>query len=143
MTSSDTASDSYKHWRSAAFNSSWLLYAGYYLCRENLSTVLTLPSAPANQDSLAKLLFTFALADVIGHILAGTIADLRGPRHIALLGGLISATAITGMVFSHHLSNVLALQLLNGFGQGLGFPALAILLATWFTRSERPSVLAW
>lgn len=143
MMPADMAKDRYKHWRSAAFNSSWLLYAGYYLCRENLSTVLSLPSAPAGQDSLTKLLFTFALAYVFGHIFAGTIADLRGPRHIALIGGLISAAATTGMMFSHHLSDLLSLQLLNGFGQGLGFPALAKLLATWFTRKERPSVLAW
>jgi len=137
------ASNSYKHWRSAAFNSSWLLYAGYYLCRENLNTVLSLPSASASQDSLAKLLFTFALAYVFGHIFAGTIADLRGPRHIALIGGLLSAAATTAMIFTHSLHNLLTLQLLNGFGQGLGFPALAKLLATWFTRKERPPILAW
>jgi sugar phosphate permease len=135
--------DRYRHWRSAAFNSSWLLYAGYYLCRENLSTVLNLPGVPAGQDSLIRLLFTFALAYVIGHFCAGTIADLRGPRHIALIGGLVSGIATIAMIFTHTLHNLLALQLLNGFGQGLGFPALAKLLATWFTRKERPPVLAW
>jgi sugar phosphate permease len=140
---SDDIGAGYKRWRSAAFNSSWLLYASYYLCRENLSTVLTLPSAPAGQDSFTKLLFTFALAYVIGHIFAGTVADLRGPRHVALIGGLVSASATAGMVFTHTLHALLALQLLNGFGQGLGFPALARLLAAWFTREERPPVLAW
>lgn len=133
----------YAHWRSAAFNSSWLLYAGYYLCRENLSTVLSLPSAPAGLDSLTKLLFTFALAYVIGNLFAGTIADMRGPRHVALIGGLVSAFATIAMIFTHTLHNLLAFQLLNGFGQGLGFPALARLLAVWFTRKERPAVLAW
>ena len=137
------ASEQYVHWRSAAFNSSWLLYAGYYLCRENLSTVLTLPSAPAGQDSLTKLLFTFALAYVIGHIFAGTVADLRGPRHIALIGALVSASATTAMISTRTLHSLLALQLLNGFGQGLGFPALSRLLAVWFTRKERPVILAW
>jgi hypothetical protein len=135
--------DRYAHWRSAAFTSSWLLYAGYYLCRENMSTVLQLPSAHAEQDSLTKLLFTFALAYVFGNIFSGTVADLRGPRHIALIGGILSASATTAMILPHTLHNLLALQLLNGFGQGLGFPALSRLLAVWFTRKERPSVLAW
>jgi len=135
--------DRYAHWRSAAFTSSWLLYAGYYLCRENMSTVLQLPSAHAEQDSLTKLLFTFALAYVFGNIFSGTVADLRGPRHIALIGGILSASATTAMLLPHTLHNLLALQLLNGFGQGLGFPALSRLLAVWFTRKERPSVLAW
>ena len=138
-----TTDKQYAHWRSAAFNSSWLLYAGYYLCRENLSTVLSLPSAPAGLDSLTKLLFTFALAYVIGNLFAGTIADLRGPRHVALIGGLVSAFATIAMIFTHTLPNLLAFQLLNGFGQGLGFPALARLLAVWFTRKERPAILAW
>src|ERR1700749_421585 len=110
---STSTNNAYKHWRSAAFNSSWLLYAGYYLCRENLSTVLNLPSAPAGQDSLTKLLFTFALAYVFGHIFAGTIADLRGPRHVALIGGLVSAGATMAMVFPHTLRSLLLLQLFN------------------------------
>ena len=137
------ANNPYTHWRSTAFNSSWLLYAGYYLCRQNLATVLSLPSASSGQDSLTKLLFTFALAYVIGNIFSGTVADLHGPRHIALIGGLVSAFATTAMISTHTLHNLLALQLLNGFGQGLGFPALARLLAVWFTRQERPSILAW
>lgn len=139
----NNVNESYSHWRSAAFNSSWLLYAGYYLCRENLSTVLSLPSAPAGQDSFTKLLFIFALSYVIGHLFSGTLADLRGPRHIALIGGLVSAGATTAMIFTHTLHDLLALQLLNGFGQGLGFPSLSKLLAAWFTRQERPKVLAW
>lgn len=138
-----TRSADYKHWRSAAFSSSWLLYAGYYLCRENLSTVLSLPSASSAPNPLAKLLFTFAFAYVFGHIVSGTAADLRGPRHVALIGGIVSAAATAAMIFTHNLHNLLSLQLLNGFGQGLGFPALAKMLAAWFTRQERPSVLAW
>jgi MFS transporter, OPA family, glycerol-3-phosphate transporter len=143
MSSAGRSSDSYNRWRSAVFNSSWLLYAAYYLCRENLNTVLSLPGVRAGQDALAKLLFTFALAYVFGHIFSGTITDLRGPRRIALTGGLVSAAATTAMAFTHNLHNLLILQLLNGFGQGLGFPALAKMLATWFSRRERPVVLAW
>lgn len=138
-----STTNGYAHWRSTAFTSSWLLYAGYYLCRENMSTVLRLPSAPAEQDSLTKLLFTFALAYVFGNIASGTLADLRGPRHIAVIGGLLSASATAAMLLPHTLHNLLALQLLNGFGQGLGFPALSRLLAVWFTRKERAPVLAW
>ena len=146
MTAASTTTSqpaAYRHWRSAAFTSSWLLYAGYYLCRENLRTVRTLPGAPATQDNLTGLLFNFALAYVIGHLVAGTLADLRGARKVALTGGLISAGATAAMLFVHAPHGLLALQLLNGFAQGLGFPALARMLAVWFRREERPGVLAW
>lgn len=141
--SSDTQSARYGRWRSAAFSSSWLLYAGYYLCRENLRTVRSLPGAPVDQGNLTGLLFNFALAYVIGHLVSGSLADLRGARKVALTGGLISAASTAAMLFVHAPHGLLALQLLNGFAQGLGFPALARMLAVWFRREERPGVLAW
>jgi sugar phosphate permease len=133
----------YRRWRSAAFSSSWLLYAGYYLCRENLRSVRTLPGAPAEQSDLTGLLFNFALAYVLGHLVAGTLADRRGARRVALAGGLVSAASTAAMLFVHAPHGLLALQLLNGFAQGLGFPALARMLAVWFRREERTGVLAW
>lgn len=139
----ESPSARYSHLRSAAFNASWLLYAGYYLCRENLRTVRSLPGAPPAQSDLAGLLFNFALAYVVGHLVAGTLADLRGARKVALTGGLISAAVTGAMLFVHAPHGLLALQLLNGFAQGLGFPALARMLAVWFRREERPKVLAW
>jgi sugar phosphate permease len=133
--------------RSTAFTSSWLLYAGYYLCRENMRSVRTLPGAPPAQDDLTGLLFNFALAYILGHFISGTLSDLPrfqvGARRTALIGGLISAAATAAMLFVHAPHPLLALQLLNGFAQGLGFPALCRLLAVWFSRSERPNVLAW
>jgi sugar phosphate permease len=140
---SGSKSAEYSHWRSAAFSSSWLLYAGYYLCRENLRTVRTLPGAPPAPDNLTGLLFNFALAYVLGHLVSGTLSDMRGARKVALTGGLISAAVTAAMLFVHAPHWLLALQLLNGFAQGLGFPALCRMLALWFHRAERPSVLAW
>jgi sugar phosphate permease len=143
----ESRSARYNHWRSAAFSSSWLLYAGYYLCRENLRTVRTLPGAPPAPDNLAGLLFNFALAYVLGHFVSGTLSDLPGSRFgarkIALTGGLASAASTGAMLFVHAPHALLALQLLNGFAQGLGFPALCRMLAVWFNRAERPNVLAW
>src|ERR1700679_2138967 len=134
----DSKSAQYAHWRSAAFSASWLLYAGYYLCRENLRSVRTLPGAPPAQDDLTGLLFNFALAYVLGHLVAGTLADLRSARKVALAGGLISAASTAAMLWVHAPHALLALQLLNGFAQGLGFPALCRMLAVWFSRAERP-----
>jgi len=142
-TASQSPAASYSRWRSAAFSSSWLLYVGYYLCRENLRTVRTLPGAPTAQGDLTGLLFNFAFAYVLGHLVSGTLADTRGARKVALTGGLLSAGVTAMMLFVHDPHSLLALQLLNGFAQGLGFPALARMLAVWFTREERPNVLAW
>jgi len=147
----ESKSARYNHWRSTAFSSSWLLYAGYYLCRENLRTVRTLPGAPPAPDNLTGLLFNFALAYVLGHFISGTLSDLPdsgigvriGARKVALTGGVVSAASTGAMLFVHAPHALLTLQLLNGFAQGLGFPALCKILAVWFSRAERPKVLAW
>lgn len=146
----------YHSWRSAAFTGSWLLYAGYYLCRENLRTVYLLQGSPFLAANLSHLLAAFALAYCIGHLVAGSWADqprssgmnkwtslVAGPRRVALLGGLIAACATMAMLLVHTPQGLMGLQLINGFGQGLGFPALARMLAVWFNRQERPGILAW
>jgi sugar phosphate permease len=132
-----------RSWRSSAFTASWVLYAGYYLCRENIRTVGLLPGEPFHASDLSWALFAFAVAFVPGQLAAGAWADAKGPRRVALTGGLISAVATAAMLLVNTPHGMLGLQLLNGFGQGMGFPALALLLATWFNRQERPSILAW
>lgn len=143
MARTESQSMLYSRLRSAAFSSSWLLYAGYYLCRENLRSVRTLPGSPSAQNDVTGLLFNFSLAYVLGHIVSGSLADLRGARKIALTGGLISAASTAAMLWARAPHALLGFELLNGFAQGLGFPALARLLAVWFSREDRPKVLAW
>lgn len=135
--------NSMQRWRSSTFTASWLLYAGYYLCRENLRVARLLPGIPFLDGNLSQLLTAFAFAYIFGHGVAGAWADSRGPRAVALTGGLISAAATGAMLGVHTPHGMLVLQMLNGFGQGMGFPALARLLAVWFHRQERPGILAW
>lgn len=139
----DDQRNRYGHWRNSAFTSSWLLYAGYYLCRKDVRHLQMLPGANPSLGEVANLLFVFGLTYTLGHIIAGTVADRRGARMPALIGGLLSAVSTAGMVAVHSHRAVLALQMLNGLGQGCGFPALANLLASWFALRERSTVMAW
>jgi len=133
----------YSHWRNSVFSSSWLLYAGYYLCRKDVKILQMLPGADPSLGEVANLLFAFGLAYTIGQFLAGTLADIKGARITALIGGLVSAASTAAMVVGHTHRSLLILQMLNGLGQGCGFPSLAKLLSSWFERRERSTVLAW
>jgi sugar phosphate permease len=133
----------YNHWRNSAFSSSWLLYAGYYLCREDVKVLQMLPGEKPELGAIANLLFAFGLAYTVGHMIAGTLADKKGARITALIGGLLSAASTAAMILAHSHGSLLALQMLNGLGQGCGFPSLARLLSSWFARRERSTVLAW
>jgi sugar phosphate permease len=133
----------YHRWRNCIFLSTWLLYAGFYLCRSDVKVLQMLPGATHDLSEVANLLFVFGLAYTVGQMLAGTIADRGCARITALTGGLLSAASTAIMVLLHSHGSLLTLQLLNGLGQGCGFPALAKLLASWFERKERSTVLAW
>jgi sugar phosphate permease len=133
----------YSHWRTSVFSSSWLLYAGYYLCRKDVKILQMLPGADPSLGEVANLLFVFGLAYTIGQFFAGILADMKGSRITALIGGLISAVSTAAMVLGHTHRSLLILQMLNGLGQGCGFPALARLLSSWFDRRERSTIVAW
>jgi sugar phosphate permease len=119
------------------------LYAGYYLCRKDVKILQKITGANSSLGEVANLLVAFGLAYTIGHVIAGTLADTKGARKTALIGGLISAFTTALMILFHSHRSIFVLQMLNGFGQGFGFPALSKLLSSWFARKERSIVVAW
>lgn len=134
----------YDKLRTIVFFSSWLCYAGYYLCRQDVSAVESFGGG--GKASLGEVTWTmcyFGLAYTLGHLTAGVLADRRGGRLPALVGGLISAISTAAMVLTGSTRIFFILQLVNGFGQGFGFPSLAKLLAGWFRQRERASVFGW
>lgn len=133
----------YTRLRTAVFISSWLCYAGYYLCRQDVSAVKSFGGGKASLGEVTWTMCCFGLSYTLGHLTAGSIADKRGGRLPALIGGLISAVSTMAMVLTGSTRIFVLLQLVNGFGQGFGFPSLAKILAGWFRRPERANVFGW
>jgi sugar phosphate permease len=133
----------YSHSRTVVFIASWLCYAGYYLCRLGTHSAESLSGGAASLVDASWALFFFGLAYTLSNFAAGIFADRYDGRLPALIGGLISAMSTALMATTDSTRTLLALQLLNGFGQGFGFPSLMKLLAGWFRRSERASVFGW
>jgi sugar phosphate permease len=124
--------------RSQVFLSAWVLYAGYYICRKDIS-----PTTGLEGSHFAVSLICFGAAYAIAQFVGGALADGIGARRTALAGAGISILC-TSLLALHSLP---ALQLMllfgNGLGQGLGWPAMIQLLGRWFLRGERDRVLAW
>jgi sugar phosphate permease len=124
--------------RSQVFLSAWVLYAGYYICRKDIS-----PTTGPGISHFALSLICFGAAYSIAQFVGGTLADCIGARRTALAGAATSILCTSLMAF-HSLSVLqLMLTLGNGFGQGLGWPAMLRLLGQWFHRGERDRVLGW
>lgn len=124
--------------RSQVFVSAWVLYAGYYICRKDIS-----PNTGAGISHLAFSLICFGIAYAISQFAGGLLADSIGARRTALAGAGISILCTGLLAFHSQLRLGLLLELGNGLGQGLGWPSMLRLIGQWFHRGERDRVLGW
>jgi sugar phosphate permease len=124
--------------RSRVFLSSWVLYAGYYICRKDISA-----STGPGISHFAISLICFGAAYAGSQFAGGMLADGFGARLTALTGAGISILC-TGLL-AFHFAPAFQLMLLlgNGLGQGLGWPSMLRLLGEWFARGERDRILGW
>ncbi len=124
--------------RNQVFISAWVLYAGYYICRKDIS-----PGAGPGISHFALSLIAFGAAYAISQFAGGILADGSGARRTALAGAGISVLCTSLLAFRPSPQFQLALLLGNGIGQGFGWPALLRLIGQWFDRGERDRVLGW
>jgi sugar phosphate permease len=124
--------------RSQVFLSAWVLYAGYYICRKDIS-----PTTGPGISHLALSLICFGAAYTIAQFAGGMLADTVGARRTGLAGAGISILCTSLLAF-HSLPTLELLLLLgNGLGQGLGWPSMLRLIGQWFRPAERDRVLGW
>jgi len=124
-------------WRGRLYSASWLLYAGYYICRKDLGS-----GAGSAASRLATELACFGVAYAIAQFVGGDLADRFSARRVALAGAAISIGCTAALAWASP-QMVLLLQFGNGFGQGFGWPSLLKLIGSWFGRDERDRVLGW
>ena len=112
-------------------------YAGYYVCRSNLSVAASLiasdPSLPGmSATTLGGIASAGVLAYALGKPLMGVGADLLGGRRLFILGmwGTVAATVAFGAASGVTLIG--AAWVANRFMQSAGWGALTKLVAQWF-----------
>lgn len=112
-------------------------YAGYYICRSNLSVAAPLllaeyRSAGIDEERLGLIasigLFFYATGKLIG----GTLCDFAGGRRMFLLGMLLSAFATVAFGLSGGFATFVMAWSLNRFVQSVGWGALVKIASTWF-----------
>lgn len=132
-------------WRARIFAITWLAYAGFYLCRKNFSVVMPLLGQHPNFTKLdfANLIFLYSLMYAAGQPLFGMLSDRFGARLIVTAGIFLAAISNVLMAFSTSALTLGPLVIINGIGQAAGWPGLLKIMAHWFTRNERGTVMAW
>jgi sugar phosphate permease len=84
---SEQLSQAQRSWRWRIFAVTWLAYAGFYLCRKNLSVTMPLLSEDLGYSNLqlANIFFGYSLLYALGQFGFGVLADRFGSRLIVTL----------------------------------------------------------
>jgi MFS transporter, OPA family, sugar phosphate sensor protein UhpC len=130
--------------RAGIFAISWLTYVAFYLCRQNLSVILSVFAHDHLYTTLqsARLVLAFSLAYCIGQFIMGGLVDRYGARRILVAGMVLSAFATAAMGWSGHYGVMLACQIINGTAQAAGWTGLMKLIKRYPMR-KRGVVMGW
>ena len=134
-------------WRGLTVGSLLVGYAGYYVCRSNLSVAAPLIAADPGlagmtTGSVGLLASIGVFAYALGKPLTGIGGDLLGGRRMFLLGmwGTVAATLAFGA--GGGLLTLGAAWTANRFIQSAGWGALTKLVAQWFEPERHGRVVA-
>jgi sugar phosphate permease len=127
------------------FGITWIAYAGFYLCRKNLSVVLPLLNNVSGLRSidLANIVFGYSLLYAVGQFGCGLLSDRIGAKRVVGAGLLLVVGSNVLMGAHASLIWLLIFACLNGAGQSTGWSGLVKTMAIWFRSENRGIVMAW
>jgi sugar phosphate permease len=127
------------------FGLTWIAYAGFYLCRKNLSVALPLLNHVSGLRSidLANIVFGYSLLYAVGQFGCGLLSDRIGAKRVVGAGLLLVVGSNILMGAHASLIWLLLFACLNGAGQSTGWSGLVKTMAIWFRSENRGIVMAW
>ncbi len=145
----DAVDPEYRRLRRQVFAGIFIGYAAFYLVRNNLALAIPdiLREYPQySKASLGAVLTGSSIAYGMSKFLMGSVSDRSNPRYFLPLGLLLSSAiifacgAVKGIYASFAI--LLLLQTLNGWVQGMGWPACGKTMVHWFSTRERGVIVS-
>ncbi len=139
----------YRRLRWQVFAGIFVGYAGFYLVRNNFS--LALPAILKAHPEFTKVQLGWAMTGLsvaygISKFVMGSVSDRSNPRWFMALGLLLTSgvTFAFGTVPAIYdsLALIIALQTLNGWVNGMGWPPCGKTMVHWWSAKERGEVVA-
>jgi len=140
----DRVDPAYRRLRRQVFVGIFAGYAAYYLVRNNLALAIPdiLREYPQySKAALGSALTGLSIAYGLSKFLMGSVSDRSNPRYFLPLGLLLSSATMAAFgllpVLSASLTAIAAVQVLNGWVQGMGWPPCGKTMVHWFSTRER------
>src|SRR5262245_23185391 len=139
--------DVLRRWRGVTASVLLVGYAGYYICRSNLSVVAPelvqeFGSQGVDRAGIGVIVSSGVLAYAIGKVLTGIWGDFIGGR-AAFVGGMVaSVLATVAFGVAAALPVFVGVWVVNRFVQSIGWGALVKIAAHWFEPVRYGRVMA-
>ena len=139
----------YRKQRRRVFAGIFIGYAAYYLVRNNLA--LAIPDILRDHPEYSKAELGLAMTGLsiaygLSKFLMGSVSDRSNPKYFLPLGLVLSCAIMAACgwykAMYASLSLVIALQTLNGWVQGMGWPPCGKTMVHWFSTRERGLVVS-
>ncbi len=147
----DRIDPAYKRLRRQVFLGIFIGYAAFYLVRKNFALAIPdiLKDYPQySKAALGTAMTGLSIAYGVSKFIMGSVSDRSNPRWFMTIGLLLSAavTFAFGIVPGIYgsLYTIIALQTLNGWFNGMGWPPCGKTMVHWWSTRERGlTVAAW
>jgi len=139
----DKIAPTYKQLRWQVFAGIFIGYAGYYLVRKNFSLAMPflIEEHGYSKGELGIALSAVSIAYGLSKFLMGSVSDRSNPRFFLATGLFLSAAIMLlfGLVpwATSSISIIFVLLFLNGWVQGMGWPACGRTIVHWYSANER------
>jgi OPA family sugar phosphate sensor protein UhpC-like MFS transporter len=135
----------YERWRWQIFAITWLAYVGFYLTRKSFAVAkieIGKPTGLGMTDAqMSAVDGAFLMTYALGQFLWGACGDRFGPRKVVSLGMLGSVVAAVAMGSASFAIPLVIFSAIQGLCQATGWSPLAKNVGTFFSRSERGTVM--
>lgn len=146
----DRLDPEYKRLRLQVFLGIFIGYAGYYLVRKNFSLAMPylIDEQGFSKGQLGIALSAISIAYGLSKFFMGSVSDRSNAKYFLPTGLLISSAIMFVFGFSSWATSsiliMFILLFINGWVQGMGWPACGRTMVHWFSGNERgKTVSVW
>jgi OPA family glycerol-3-phosphate transporter-like MFS transporter len=138
----------YKRLRWQVFLGIFIGYAGYYLVRKNFSLAVPflIEEQGFSRGQLGIAMSAVSIAYGLSKFLMGSVSDRSNPSYFLPAGLLVSSAIMFLFGFQSWATGSVAvmfmLLFLNGWAQGMGWPACGRTMVHWYSGNERGRVVS-
>lgn len=122
-------------------------YAGYYLVRKNFSLAMPyLIESGFSRGELGIALSAVSIAYGLSKFIMGSVSDRSNPRYFLSVGLVMSSLVMLCFGFmpwaTGSVTAMFILLFLNGWFQGMGWPACGRTMVHWWSKKERGEIVS-